>query len=68
MTTGLIAGARGMRTCRDCQAGDDHCHATLIVHHDEWAECSGPGPCDARVDRHVLIEACTELQPDCACV
>lgn len=61
------AAATRERQCRDCTAGHDHCHDTLIVHTSEWVECAGSAECDARTDRHTFVEYCSELRPACSC-
>ena len=61
-TTSVVA----VRHCHDCEAGLDHCHDTLVVHVSEWTECPDPG-CDAALERHRLVVACTQLDPGCPC-
>lgn len=46
-----------MTNCRDCAAGLDHCHGSLVVHVDgrfECAECTTPIP-----STHELRVECT---------
>lgn len=52
--------------CRDCLRDLDHCHAALVVHVGGWAECTDPG-CDARLERHVLVLTCTDVDQRCTC-
>jgi len=53
--------------CPDCRAGLDHCHGTLIVHHDLVVECTDAGCTALERVRHALIIDCDEILPACGC-
>ena len=42
----------------------EHCHDTLIRHVSGHIECADPGCRTGRM-AHVLVVACTELEPGC---
>lgn len=52
--------------CPDCVAGLDHCHGTLVDHHDGAPECTEPRCAALDPARHSLRLDCAEL-PGCDC-
>lgn len=50
--------------CADCAAELDHCHGTLIVHHDGVRECIEDGCFVLDSVRHDLVVDCAG---DCDC-
>lgn len=53
--------------CVDCIANLDHCHGTLVMHHDQILECTDAGCTQFDVVRHALIIDCDEIAPACGC-
>lgn len=54
--------------CSDCAAELDHCHGTLIEHHDDGFECSEADCVDIDLVRHELRVDCGSIVGSCACV
>jgi hypothetical protein len=51
--------------CQACAEELDHCHGTLIRHHDGTAECTHHGCAVLDPARHALLAQCSELA-ECA--
>lgn len=53
--------------CANCTAELDHCHGTLLEHHDGAIECT-EGDC-ANLDqlRHDLMVTCESIVGECGC-
>lgn len=51
--------------CRECRAGLEHCHGTVIVHAEATAECTEPD-CDRSEIVHSLRIDCSAV--GCGCV
>lgn len=58
--------ARAAR-CPDCRDGLDHCHGTLIVHHDLVVECTDAACTALDEVRHALVIECGDTTPRCGC-
>lgn len=54
--------------CMDCAAVLDHCHGTLIEHHDGALACTEGGCGDADPMRHELTATCESLAGGCDCI
>ncbi|HEU0190359.1 MAG TPA: hypothetical protein VFR17_03675 [Mycobacterium sp.] len=54
------------RSCRDCQAGLEHCHGTLIDHLLRQAECTEDGCDAARGVPHAFVVDCAGVRCGCA--
>jgi hypothetical protein len=53
--------------CLSCIADLDHCHGTLVLHEDEFTECTDPDCHDVDVIRHALVVSCAEIDGGCHC-
>ncbi|WP_081287628.1 hypothetical protein [Mycobacterium asiaticum] len=51
--------------CRDCQAGLDHCHGTVIRHWLGRAECTDPACGAPELFTHTFVIDCDAV--GCAC-
>ncbi|WP_182345626.1 hypothetical protein [Tomitella gaofuii] len=60
-------GAASEKACPLCAADLDHCHGTLIVHHDLVMECTDAGCTALDRVRHALVVECGEIVPPCGC-
>jgi hypothetical protein len=58
--------------CRDCRAGLEHCHGTIIRHIEGRllgrSECTEPGCFSPELLPHVFDVDCTAVGCDCAVV
>ncbi len=52
-------------TCRDCEAGHEHCHGTVIVHIGLRAECTEPD-CPTPEAAHTYTIDCFAVGCECA--
>lgn len=53
--------------CTDCLAELDHCHGTLVEHHDGDPECTDSACGDLDRRRHDLISDCEIILGGCGC-
>lgn len=53
--------------CADRMAELDHCHGTLVEHHDGSVDCTDDGCADLAMLRHELVISCAELAGGCGC-
>lgn len=53
--------------CPSCVAELDHCHGTLVLHEDDFVECTEPGCRDFDRIRHTLTVSCAEVDGGCEC-
>lgn len=53
--------------CAECAAELDHCHGTLVTHHDGFAECTEDTCAEFDPARHALRIECHDLDGGCAC-
>jgi hypothetical protein len=53
--------------CVDCVAELDHCHGTLVTHHDGFAECTDDNCAVFDPAWHPLSVSCVDLTGGCAC-
>ncbi|MGO8771106.1 MAG: hypothetical protein ACLQIK_22645 [Mycobacterium sp.] len=51
--------------CRDCRAGLDHCHGTIIRHSMRHWECTEPGCACPEFIAHAFVIDCDAV--DCGC-
>jgi len=51
--------------CRDCRAGLDHCHGTIIRHLLRRAECTEPDCVSPETSAHTFLIDCAVV--GCAC-
>jgi hypothetical protein len=54
------------RGCRDCQAGLDHCHGTLIRHWLHRSECTEEGCTSPELMPHAFVVDCDAVGCNCA--
>ncbi|WP_414686751.1 hypothetical protein [Mycobacterium sp.] len=54
------------RGCRDCRAGLDHCHGTIIRHWLRRSECTEEGCTSPEVMPHAFVVDCEAVGCDCA--
>lgn len=52
--------------CRDCRAGLEHCHGTLIHHSLHRAECTEDGCGNPESVPHTFVIDCDAVGCDCA--
>ncbi|WP_085162701.1 hypothetical protein [Mycobacterium lacus] len=52
--------------CRDCRAGLDHCHGTLIHHPVGRPECTEPECVSPELLRHTFVVDCDAVGCRCA--
>ncbi len=65
---GLLArDTEAMSTCRDCLAGLEHCHGTVIHHASARAECTEAG-CETPEVVHAFSIDCDSAGCTCAVV
>ena len=57
---------RMSRGCRDCQAGLDHCHGTLIRHWLHRSECTEEGCTSPELMPHAFVVDCDAVGCNCA--
>ncbi|MQA63805.1 MAG: hypothetical protein GEU86_20585 [Actinophytocola sp.] len=55
------------KNCISCAAELDHCHGTLIEHHDGALSCTDSGCADGDPMRHELTATCESLARGCDC-
>ncbi|MDI3313178.1 MAG: hypothetical protein QJR12_02485 [Mycobacterium sp.] len=53
-------------SCRDCRAGVDHCHGTLIRHLLRGPECTDDGCANPRLTPHTFSIDCEAVGCGCA--
>jgi hypothetical protein len=53
--------------CLSCRTELDHCHGTLVLHEDDFVECTEAGCRDFDRVRHTLTVACAEIDGECHC-
>jgi hypothetical protein len=51
----------------DCAAELDHCHGTLVTHHDGFAECTEDACVAFDPARHTLSIGCQDIDGGCGC-
>ncbi|RUP07213.1 MAG: hypothetical protein EKK34_01015 [Mycobacterium sp.] len=51
--------------CRDCRAGLDHCHGTVIIHWSGRPECTEPDCVAPELFTHAFVVDCDVV--GCAC-
>jgi hypothetical protein len=51
--------------CRECEAGWEHCHGTLIVHSLRHAECTDEGCTSPELIVHSLVIDCDTVGCEC---
>ncbi|BDB45736.1 MULTISPECIES: hypothetical protein [Mycobacterium] len=52
--------------CRDCRAGFDHCHGTMIVHSLSRPECTEPDCAVPELFTHAFVIDCDVVGCECA--
>jgi hypothetical protein len=52
--------------CRDCRAGLDHCHGTIIRHWLHRSECTEEGCTSPELMPHAFVVDCDAVGCDCA--
>jgi hypothetical protein len=52
-------------SCRDCRAGLDHCHGTIIRHSLRWSECTEEGCTSPELTLHTFVIDCDAV--GCGC-
>ncbi|MGO8962498.1 hypothetical protein [Mycobacterium sp.] len=52
--------------CRDCQAGLEHCHGTIIRHWLRRSECTEEGCTSPELFPHAFVVDCDAVGCDCA--
>ena len=52
--------------CRDCRAGLEHCHGTLIHHWLHRSECTDPDCTSPELLPHTFVVDCDAVGCDCA--
>jgi hypothetical protein len=57
---------RMSRGCRDCQAGLDHCHGTIIRHWLHRSECTEEGCTSPELMPHAFVVDCDAVGCNCA--
>ncbi|MTD52823.1 hypothetical protein [Amycolatopsis pithecellobii] len=53
--------------CASCVSELDHCHGTLVIHEDDFVECTDPQCGDFDLVRHFLTVTCAEIDGECHC-
>ncbi|WP_343574694.1 hypothetical protein [Mycobacterium sp.] len=52
--------------CRDCRAGLEHCHGTLIHHRLHRSECTDTDCASPELSPHTFVVDCDAVGCDCA--
>ena len=52
--------------CRECQAGLEHCHGTIIRHRLHRSECTEEGCTSPELFPHIFVVDCDAVGCDCA--
>jgi hypothetical protein len=52
--------------CRGCDAGEAHCHGTLIVHWGARPECTEPDCAAPELTLHTFVVDCDAVACECA--
>ncbi len=55
-----------MKTCRDCRAGLEHCHGTIIRHWLHRSECTEEGCTSPELMPHAFVVDCDAVGCHCA--
>jgi len=58
--------ARMSTGCRDCRAGLDHCHGTIIRHWSHRSECTEDGCTSPELIPHAFVVDCDAVGCGCA--
>jgi hypothetical protein len=53
-------------SCRDCRAGLDHCHGTVVHHWTRRSECTEDGCTNAELVPHAFVVDCDAVGCECA--
>ncbi|MGA7135169.1 MAG: hypothetical protein WBZ15_23015 [Mycobacterium sp.] len=53
-------------SCRECRAGLDHCHGTIIRHWLHRSECTEEGCTSPELLAHAFVVDCDAVGCDCA--
>lgn len=51
--------------CRDCRAGLDHCHGTVIRHPLARPECTEPDCVSPELQPHIFVLDCNAVSCEC---
>jgi hypothetical protein len=62
-----VEGVMSMN-CARCEGDLDHCHGTLVAHHDGLAECTDTRCAELDQARHDLLADCAGVFDGCHCV
>ncbi|MCV7258905.1 hypothetical protein [Mycobacterium shimoidei] len=62
----METGETGDAGCRDCRAGLEHCHGTLIRHWARRAECTEDGCTSPELMAHAFVVDCDVAGCQCA--
>lgn len=57
-----------MSRCGDCGLDVDHCHGTLVIHHDRTWECTDPDCTFAELMTHAFVIDCRTVAGGCCTV